>query len=232
MKFCPFQSLNKLLEVFYWEVKSMDGSTLSKSTFVSLRSGISKHLRNPPFKRNVCPSRNVRIQVKNNSLFQKYILTKSKLQMLSTLNTSGNCRKRLLFFFLPSVQFWEMRARKFEKNCCLALREMMLVLSLLNWVSMEIKKSRNGWTTRKTRMYAAGTECCPLNLMRLYLSKLYPNFELLYAQQVTAKTFYQMVCITWYNCKGLGHGCQSAGFIRQCRIRDISILGLPDSWDS
>ena len=47
------KELNSYLEKFYAEVRTAEGNPLSKSTFVCLRSGINRHLKNPPFKRNI-----------------------------------------------------------------------------------------------------------------------------------------------------------------------------------
>ena len=49
----PLQTLNKLLEVYYAEVKSIKGTELSKGTFVTLRAGLSRHINSPPYKRNI-----------------------------------------------------------------------------------------------------------------------------------------------------------------------------------
>ena len=57
----------------------------------------------------------------------------------------------------------------------------------------------------KPRMYdETGTDTCPLKSLKLYISKLNPNFGNLYAQQVTAKSFDPLVSTTWYTCKVLG----------------------------
>ena len=47
------EAINELLTIFYTEVKSADGKDLSKSTYVCIRSGIGRHLRNPPYNRNL-----------------------------------------------------------------------------------------------------------------------------------------------------------------------------------
>ena len=47
------KELNSYLEKFYAEVRTAEGNPLSKSTFVCLWSGINRHLKNPPFKRNI-----------------------------------------------------------------------------------------------------------------------------------------------------------------------------------
>ena len=47
------QNLNELLTIFYAEIRSEKGERLSPSTMNTIRSGISRHLESPPYKRNV-----------------------------------------------------------------------------------------------------------------------------------------------------------------------------------
>ena len=63
------EKLNRLLEIFYAEAKNKEGKTYSKSTLISIRAGINRHIRNPPFKRNVFIMNSPEFTTSNRMLF-------------------------------------------------------------------------------------------------------------------------------------------------------------------
>ena len=48
----PEEMINKQLEHFYPQVRSCKGEILSENSLFGIRAGISRHLRNPPYKRD------------------------------------------------------------------------------------------------------------------------------------------------------------------------------------
>ena len=64
----PEETINKYLERFYTEVRSAKGEFLSQATFISIRGGLNRYLKNPPYKRNLNIATSERFESSNKVL--------------------------------------------------------------------------------------------------------------------------------------------------------------------
>ena len=226
------KELNSYLEKFYAEVRTAEGNPLSKSTFVCLRSGINRHLKNPPFKRNITimnqpefsSSNRMFVSVLKNMksagndtsrhhhAISKMDLAKIRMATSFDLDSPKELREKIFF----DIQFhFARRGQENLKSLTKTSFHLKTDDTGLEYFELSYnEKNKNHQNIEtpqsKPRMYATGLDTCPVKSLKLYLSKLNTDSECLYTYEIRRKNFTPNTCQTWYTTKPLGiHGIGS-----------------------
>ena len=213
------QNLNELLTIFYAEIRSEKGERLSPSTMNTIRSGISRHLESPPYKRNVSLFNNPLYASSNKMFFSVIKQIKEeggdktrhypaieerdleKILSPEAFDIDNPKELMLKVFFDLQYNFarrgrenlGELKPSYFEFHCDDAGRE---------YTELQINESTKNHQTvdqhiQKQRMYATGQLNCPVKSLKLYLSKLNVNAKNFYCKEITNKSF-SKEDETWY----------------------------------
>lgn len=221
------EKLNRLLEIFYAEAKSKEGKTYSKSTLISIRAGINRHIRNPPFKRNVFIMNSPEFTTSNRMLFAviKNLkengldftthfppISKADLEILqdsSSFNLTNPKQLQQKVFFDIMINFarrGQENLRSLKKNSFkfdhddlgLEYCEVRYNEKTKNHQTIEDKQS-------KPRMYSNDSATCPIASLKLYLSKLHNNCDTFFTKNIESKLFVAERQKNWYTSKPLGN---------------------------
>ena len=196
-------SLNKNLEIFYSEIRTNEGKHFSKSTFTCIRSGINRHLQNPPFKRviNIMHSP---LFSSSNKMFTS-VLKKMKMDGGDTTKHHKDITENDLKT-LQSPNAFNIRNPKelqekvfFNIMMCFARRgrENLRNLTKSSFVfkcddtdtefcemafNEQTKNHKDCEAQSKPRMYATGDTNCPVATLKFLLSKLSPKCEFIFTK--------------------------------------------------
>ena len=215
------------MEKFYAEVKNAEGNQYSKSTFTGLRASLNRYLRAPPHSKNICLMSNPDFHRSN----QMFIAVLKKLKREGMDRTKryppiaeadlNKLRQSDAF----SVDHPKTLQRKVWFDIALAFarrgRENLQSMKKdafvfkkddigAEYVEMaynEATKNHPGNKSdtnheSKTRMYATdGSETCPVQSLKLYLSKLHPKSDLLFQQ---ARNRVLSTDDVWYTTRPVG----------------------------
>ena len=227
----PEIELNKLLEVFYTEVKSKDGNDLAKSTFFNIRAGICRHMRNPPYQRNFIIMNSPEFASSNRmfvSLLKRLKESgKDESKHYAAISEADLDTLKSPFAFdqndpdqLQEKVFFDLNfqlARRGREN----LRNLEPTAFHISFDDVgreycEIKyneKTKNHpgceMPQAKPRMYSNNEPTCPVASLKKYLSKLDPSSNIFYVQPIKRKNFKPEYENIWYTSKP--HGINRIG---------------------
>ena len=219
------EDLNELLEICWAEIRSHEGKSLSPSTFVSIRSGLNRYMKNPPFKRNLFImgqpeftssnkmflsvvkriKQNGGDQTKHYPSIANDDLEKLKSPSAFDLNSPKQLQEKIFFY----IQF--NFARRGREN----LRQLKKYSFSFHHDDKDLEYCEMAYNERtknhqnpeqsesKPRMYATGKDTCPVMTLKLFMSKLPDNCEILYVQAKTGKNF-SVSDSCWYTMKPIG----------------------------
>ena len=215
-----------MLEIFYAEAKSKDGTSYSKSTLVGIRAAINRHLRNPPFKRNIVIMTSAKFATSNRMLFaviknpkQKGLdytkhyspISNADLEHIleeKSFNQESPKQLQEKVFFDIMMNF----ARRGRENLR-SLRPSSFEFAIDDSGSQYCELNYNEHTKNhqsiedqqsKPRMYENNKITCPLRSLKLYISKLHPDCEFLFVKPKVSKFFFTEKENIWYTSKPLG----------------------------
>ena len=222
----PFDVINKQLEVYYTEIKSVKGHALSKSSFVGIRSGINRHINSPPFKRNTTIMQAPEFSTSNKMFIS--VLKKSKQEgndrthhypPIATLDLEKIRDPFAFDWDIPT----ELQQKVFFETQYYFARRGRENLRELKKTSFDFKRDDKGkefceisfnektknhqvmkGPQTKPRMYETGEEDCPIQSLKLYLSKLDPNEDTFYVKPITRKHFNPKHEEIWFTKSVLG----------------------------
>ncbi|XP_048236651.1 zinc finger MYM-type protein 3-like isoform X1 [Haliotis rufescens] len=219
------QELNRLLKVFYAEVRNTDGQYYTRSSYVGIRAAIHRHLRQPPFEREF----NIRQDQEFFSANNVFIGMLKKIQKLGLDVTTHYepiserdlvkirayqsvddpvSLQRKVWFDL-TLGFGRMGAEN-QHNLTRSSFNIEVDESGCEFITSahsEVTKRHSGYlqdlNQQNTRIYATGTSSCPVASFKVYLSKLHPENTALF--QRPRKHVNRSPDPHWYTAQALGH---------------------------
>ena len=208
-----------MLRQFYGEVRKRDGTEYSKNALMGIRSAIHRHITSAPHHRSFNIMKDPEFKAANNVLIgtlkQQKRQGKNKTKSLvaitpedmkklfdSGVMSTGSPEglQNLVWF---SLQFYLCRrgcegVQDLKKDSF----EFLVDSAGKEYVQLafnEASKNHPGGFAETNdpirKMYATGEPMCPVQALRLYLSKLHQNQQALY-QQIDPKSRYDDAC--WY----------------------------------
>ena len=217
------KKLNEMLEIFYAEAKRQDGTSYSKSSLIGIRAGINRHLRNPPFKRNIVPMNSPEFATSNRMLFAVIKNMKQKgLNFTKHYPKISNADLQLV-----------LNERAFNQNDPKQLQEKVFFDLMINFarggrenirsltkssIQFDIDDAGSRYCELKLnektkdhetvedhpRMYSNDSQTCPLTSLELYMSKLNQDCEILFTKPIKTKYFKAEEKTVWFTSQPLG----------------------------
>ena len=199
----PVEELAKLLREFYGAVRQRSGQLYSLPSYRGLRAAIQRHLNNPPFSRNINIISGPQFS-RANHVFDGVIKTmkvegrdvsqphppiaKGDLEKMfqsgQLAMTSPTSLQRLVWFYLE-FHFCRRGSeglRELRKDSFIVKEDDEGVKYVTMTYNEKTKNHPGGETSiggKSTlkRMYATGTNICPVAAVELYVSKLSPESD-------------------------------------------------------
>ncbi|CAC5386368.1 KCTD1_15 [Mytilus coruscus] len=222
-------SLDATLREFYAEVRSTDGNFYSKSTFVGIRASINRHLRAPPFNKTYALMDKSSFNKSNQmfaAMFKKLqregldkakhhpSITEGDLQKLResevlSMKTPKGLQRKVLFDMMISFgRRGRENQRQFTKDT-LEIKTDDRGHEFAQFAHSETTKNHRGDISddnfeKNPRMYSTYKPDCPVQALKLYLSKRNPttnDFFQLSRPKVDANDE------IWYTSRPLGEKC-------------------------
>ena len=190
------RELDKRLERFYAEVRNAEGQNYSKSTFTGLRASINRYLRAPPYSKNVCLMSNPDFH-RSNQMFVAMLkklmcdgldrtrhyppIAEADIRKLResdtfSLDQPKTLQRKVWFdIALAFARRGRENLQSMKKNA-FAFKTDDTGDEYVEMTYNEATKNHPGVKSdtnheSKTRMYAVnGSDSCPVNSLRLYLS--------------------------------------------------------------
>ena len=220
------ENLNNLLAQFYMEVRTEKGEFLSKSTFVTIRAGIQRHLDGPPFNKNFGITTNPAFAYSNRlfaSMIKKCklegkdtsrhhpVIPYSDLEKILAVDAFNiqNPEELQMKVFFDLQYFFARRGRENLRNLKPSHFKTGIDDAGVRYVEMAINEStKNHPTTddniQKHRMYETKEPNCPVHSFNLYISKLEPQSPQFYCKRKTGEKFHPSSDEIWYTKVPLG----------------------------
>jgi len=229
----PTEYLDDMLRRFFAEVRTTEGKMYSRSTYSGIRAALNRHIRSPPFSRNI--SLTYKEFHKSCQVFQA-TLKKLSTEGLDTTTHHQAISEGDLTKLRSSDTFNEMNAYAlqkkvwFEISLAFARRgceniqdlkkdayvfrtddtgreyvEMAFNEKLKNHQGIDMTKNMDS----KPRMYASksGSMSCPVKALKFYLSKLNSEGDRLFQQP---KQKFKIENPVWYTTRPVGQKTISA----------------------
>ena len=228
--------LDQLLERFYPETRKKDGTKYSKSSLVGIRASLSRHLTNPPYKKDFKIMDSPAFVKSNKMLFavikdlkregldqskhypaiQENDLAKIKDNKAFDITDPKQLQEK--FFFDIQYNFGRRgmeNLRNFKKTTFIFKRDdTNREFIEMSFNEMTKNHQTNEKHNPKTRMYAhESQENCPISSLKKYLSKLDDECDIFFTYP--KKNIKDHANEKWYTSKPLGSNtlCKMMGSI-------------------
>ena len=220
------ENLNTLLTQFYAEVRSEKGEYLSKSTLVTIRSGIQRHLDSPPFNRNfgICSNpafaysnkmfatvvkrckQEGNDKTKHHAVIPDCDMKKVLAEDAFDLQSPRGLQMKVFF----DIQYYfARRGRENLRNLKKSHFTTATDDSGKQYIEMAINESTKNHPTsddniQRHRMYETQKTNCPVKSFLLYVERLDPEIPHFYCQAKYGKKFDPTTENIWYSKNPLG----------------------------
>ena len=220
------ENLNTLLAQFYAEVRSEKGDFLSKSTLVTIRSGIQRHLDSPPYNKNfgICSNPAFAYSNKmfatvvkrckqegNDKTKHHAIIPDEDMKKILSAKAFNlqNPKDLQLKVFFDIQYYFARRGRENLRNLKKSHFTTATDDSGKRFVEMTINESTKNHPTsdenvQTHRMYETGKTNCPVQSFLLYIEKLDPETPHFYCQAKYGKKFDPETEKVWFSKNPLG----------------------------
>ena len=220
--------LNLLLGKFYPEVRSREGKQLSKSSFHSIRAGINRHLKNPPYNRKIDIA-NWTVYTSSNQIFLSVLkrldnnptpyppiseMDLKKIQQVGSFDQNHPKGLQEKVFFDVQYHFHPGGAENLRnlKTSAFEIKFDPYGKEYVEFTCNTYKNQASKSPQVKSRMYATYDAICPVASFKKYISKLDPRCDIFYVKPMESH-FDPDMCIFWYKTKP--HGVNSlSGMMR------------------
>lgn len=219
--------MNTRLEAFYPEVRSEKGNELALQTLSSIRAGIARHIKNPPWERQV----NILADTEFTSSNRMFLSVIKRLKRNGhdhakhhdaiQKNDLERLRKENAFDWqnnpvqLQEKVFFDTQlhlGRRGRENLADLKKDSFIFkmdedgneFAEINYHEFTKNHRQEEKQLNKPRIYETKTNTCPLASLKLYMSKLNPDCDRFYQKARSGKKFDPKLNDTWYTPKPIG----------------------------
>ncbi|XP_041352905.1 uncharacterized protein LOC121371234 [Gigantopelta aegis] len=233
-------TLNERLRLFYAEVRNTQGELYSKSTFVGLRAAIHRHIRAPPFERNLNILKDSEFHTSNN-IFLSMIrnlkkegldetkhhpaisaIELDKIRNSFNLDSPLDLVKKVWFdITLGFARRGSENQRELSSNS-FKISSDEDGYEFIEMTHCEITKNHRGdlkdAVEPKKRIYSTNSVYCPVSSFKIYKSKMNQNNPSFYQQPKQSVSESDSV---WYTSRPIGKNI-IASFVKEiCKAANI-----------